>query len=127
MPWQEVGELATLPGPFEILELPPGGQITLRPVRWSHGKAVINPRDGRPPREIPVLRMHVPPADKKTLPGYWDITSGHLIAGLLGDLEERTRQRAAGSGPGPDATEYVITKTGSGASARFTLETRPRR
>jgi len=116
MPYTEASELKVLSGPFEIFEPPPGVPTTIRPTAWQLGKARISPRDGRPPYEVPVLRVTVPKSDKVTLPDYWDITSKHLIAGLLAYLEAPT------GGP----YDYVVTKSGSGPTARFVLEARPR-
>lgn len=111
----DTAELAAIPGPFELLELADGTTMTLRVERWEIGKATINPRDGRAPQLIPVLRVHVPAADKRTLPAWWDITSKHLIAGLLGYLE-------AGPAPWP---AFKITWYGRGPRGRPSLETIP--
>jgi len=111
----DIDKLPDLPGPYEILELADGQSIEIRPIRWEIGKAEIQPRDGRPPKVIRILRVHVDPAEKPTLPHYWDITSQHLVAGLVGQLEAR-RGRPA---------RYRITKHGEGPSARFTLEVLP--
>ena len=116
MPYAEASELTALPGPFEIFEPSPGVPTTIRPTAWQLGKAKIAPRDGRPPYEVSVLRVTVPTKDKVTLPQYWDITSKHLIAGLLGYLE------APAGGP----YDFIITKSGTGPTARFVLEARPR-
>jgi len=107
-----VESLEPLPEPFEILELIDKQEIELRILSWEIGKAKITPRDGRPPREIQVLRVHVSTTAKPTLPHYWDITSKHLEAGLLGFLEQ----------PGYADRVYKIKKFGSDARARFTLD-----
>jgi len=101
--------------PFEILELRDGETAVLVPVRWELGKATITPRDGRPPKEIRVLRVHVDPADKPTVPAYWDITSQHLIAALLPYLEQMPGHR----------WRFTIRKHGWDARARFRLEAVP--
>ena len=108
-------ELTTLGEPYELLDLVPESSIELVPTGWTLGKGLIHPRDGRSPHEIPILRLTVAPADKPTLPHWWDVTAKTLIAGLLGFLKA------------PRATKrrYIITKHGSAATARFTLDTHP--
>ena len=108
-------KLDTMPEPFELLELQDGQTIDLRVESWKLGKALIHPRDGRPPKEIPVLRVQVPPGDKPTLPTYWDLTSKHLVAALVGHLE------AGGGAP----RIFQITWHGIGARGRPSLEVLP--
>ena len=107
--------LADLGEPFEILDLPDGGAMELLPIRWELGRGLIHPRDGRPAHNIPVLRLHVAPADKPTEPRWWDVTAKTLIAGLLGYLEA----------PGGRRFRFIIVKTGVAPTARFTLDARP--
>lgn len=83
----DVETLPPMPEPFELLELTDGHVIDLRIESWELGKALIHPRDGRPPKTVPVLRVQVPAGDKLTLPAYWDVTSKHLVAALVGHLE----------------------------------------
>jgi hypothetical protein len=115
MPLDTVENLLALPGPYELWELADGETRTLRIEDYAVGKAKINPRDGRPPHDIPVLRVFVPVADKPTLPQYWDITSQHLMAALLGALE-------AGGKPWPT---FRVTWHGRGPRGRPSLETLP--
>lgn len=111
----DLDQLERMPEPFELLELADGQTIDLRVETWALGKATIHPRDGRPPKEIPVLRVHVPAGDKPTLPTYWDLTSKHLVAALVGYLEA-----------GADARRiFRITWHGSGARGRPSLEILP--
>jgi len=116
MPLPDLAQLSRIAEPFEWLELANGESRTLRVERHELGSTVINPRDDRDPFEIPVLRVHVPPADKPTIPAYWDISAKHLIAGMLGYLDA-----AAGK-----LYTFRVTKRGQGPAARFTLDARPR-
>ena len=104
-------QLTPLSPPIEILELSPGQQIALRVLRWEQGSTVIVPRDGRPPRAIHVLRVHVPQSDRPGPPYYWDITSGRLAAGLLPHLEA----------PGYQGKRFKIMRIGIGPAAQFPL------
>ena len=111
----DLNELKPIPGPFEIMELADRETLTITPERWELGKAKITPRDGRPEKEIRILRLHVSPADKPTLPHYWDVTSAHLVAGLVGYLDAKSSKRLT----------FRITKQGTGPRARFTLDATP--
>jgi hypothetical protein len=111
----ELEKTEALTGPYEILELLDKQVVALQPLRFQLGKALINPRDGRAAKVIHVLRLWVDKTSKPTLPDYWDITAAHLIAGMIGHLE---------SGGGLKKS-YKITKYGSGARARFTLDVLP--
>lgn len=111
----DLDQLERMPEPFELLEMSDGQVRDLRVESWTLGKATIHPRDGRPAKEIPVLRVHVPAADKLTLPAYWDVTSKHLVAALVGHLE-------AGNAKG---RTFRITWHGTGARGRPSLEVLP--
>ena len=115
MPLGKVADLDELAGPYEIMELHDGQTIDLHVESFELGRAEITPRDGRPPHEVPFLRVHVPAADKIELPHYWDITAKHLIAGLLGYLDAGLRA----------GRTFKITKHGKAPRARFTLEVLP--
>jgi len=112
---EELEKLEVLPAPYEILELKDGEEITLRITDWKVGKITIIPKYLEEEKEIPVLRVWVPPEIKRTVPYYWDITSKTLAEGLL------TYLRA------PDYTlkQYRIKKFGVAPKARFTLEVTP--
>jgi hypothetical protein len=105
--------LAPLPEPMDLLEIPPGQTFRIRPTGYTVGKVLIHPRDGRAEKEIVVLRLTVDPADKSTVPLYWDVTAKTLIASMLGYLEA----------PGGRRWQFTIGKTGDGAAARFSLDT----
>jgi len=79
--------MAELSKPYEILEWRDGESRTFTIESWETGTLTINPRDGRPPKEIEVLRLHVPPSEKPTYPPYWDITSARLVSQLKSLLE----------------------------------------
>lgn len=115
MPLKKLEELTDMPEPYEILELADGQTFRLRPQRFAEGRMWLQPRDGRPRKQVHVLRVWIPAEDKETIPAYWDITAKHLINGLLGYLE------AQGAG----RHEFIITKQGDPPVARFRLEARP--
>jgi hypothetical protein len=100
---------------MEILELAPGESRSLTVLWAEEGKTIINPRDGRPPKEIPVLRLHVDDKDKPTFPHYFDATSLTLQAQL----------KPLVLAPGYVARRFTITKVGSGPQARFTVLSSP--
>jgi len=115
MALKPVAELEVIPEPYELLDMVDGQTVTLRILSHSQGKVFINPRDGRDPKWVPCLRVAIPAEDKATIPLYWDITSKHLIAGLLGYLDGGDGQRYS----------FKITKHGKPPMARFTLEAIP--
>ena len=103
-----------LPDPSDILDLADGQSITLKITSWEEGWTVIHPKyPGAPESQrINVLRVHVPPPYKETVPDYWDITATRLIAGMKPYL---TR-------PGFETLTFTITKHGIRPTARFTLK-----
>ena len=101
--------------PFELLELTDGQSAQLAVERWQLGRTFIQPRDGRAGKDVPILRVWVPERDKATLPHYWDLSSKHLIAGLLGYLETRPERRY----------RFTIRKRGRGPAARYELTATP--
>jgi hypothetical protein len=111
----DVEHVEPLPGPYEILELAEGEVRVITPEKWQVGKATIQPRDGRPAKAIVILRVHVPLAEKPTIPQYWDITSQHLLAGMVGYLEGAAGKRY----------RFHVTKRGEGPRARFELLAEP--
>jgi len=99
--------------PYEILELADGESWTGRILSWEQGDVVIHPRYPGAPEEkrIRALRIHVDPTSKPTLPHYWDITSGTLIAGLMPYVQL----------PAIADKRYRITALGVRPTKRFTL------
>jgi hypothetical protein len=100
-----------LPTPYEILELPDHGVLSTRISSYEIGEMTITPRDGRPTKVIPTLRITVPTTDKTHFPFYWDITAQTLIAQLVPFLLK----------PGYQSKRFTITKQGVAPKARFTL------
>mgnify|MGYP001578388062 FL=1 len=97
--------------PYELLELADGASLRIHVERWEEGTSPVTPRDGRPAKVVRALRLHVPRADKAMFPWYWDLTSQTLIAQLLPMLPGiRDGKRLV-----------VITKRGTGPSARFAV------
>jgi len=104
-----------LQAPMEILELAPGESRSFTVLWAEEGRTTIYPRDGRPPKEIPVLRLHVDLPDKPLFPQYYDATSLTLQAQL----------RPLVMAPGYVARRFTVTKVGSGPQARFTVLSNP--
>jgi hypothetical protein len=107
-------ELPELPGPYEYWDMKDGETRKIRVLRWELGWTTIQPRE-QPPgttKRVRVLRLHLPPDIKPTLPYYWDISSNHLREALMPYLTQ----------PGYEKYTYVITKYGVAPSARFTLD-----
>ena len=100
---------------MEIFELAPGESRSFTVLWAEEGRTIINPRDGRPPKEIPILRLHVDPRDKPTFPQYYDVTALTLQAQL----------KPLVLAPGYVARRFTVQKVGSGPQARFTLASSP--
>lgn len=65
--------------PHEIYEWTDGETREFTILRHEDGLLTIHPRDGREPKEIEVLRIHVPETEKESYPYYWDMTSQRLV------------------------------------------------
>jgi len=98
--------------PYEIFELKDGETRDLEIIDYKVGEMTIHPKDGRPPKDIRGLRVHVPKVGKEFFPYYWDITSTTLTAQLLPLLEQGLHK----------TRRFRITKRGVPPMARFTLE-----
>jgi len=103
--------MATLPGPFEILELEDEGTLKTRIQNWELGEVTIHPAYKPDGKQITALRIHVLEQDKDYFPYYWDVTSQTLIAQLVPYLEQ----------PHYELKTYIITKHGVAPRARFSL------
>ena len=70
--------------PMEILELADGESVTFHVERYEAGDMTIHPTwPGAPESKVVEgLRVHVKHGDKEWLPNYWDLSAGHLVAGL---------------------------------------------
>ncbi len=101
--------------PFDILELRDQGQLVTRVTAFEEGPMTITPRDGRGPKVVQGVRLHVPPEDKGTAPDYWDFTAQTPKPSLLRILPVAV-----------SAKRWIrLTKYGSGADARFSVELLP--
>jgi len=100
--------------PFEFWDMESEETRIFKVLRYEEGSVEIHPRyPGAPEsKTIRIMRLHLPPGIKNTLPSYWDITSKHLIAGLLPILQA----------PGLQDKTFTVTKFGVAPSARFSLE-----
>ena len=76
--------MAEIPGPYEILELADGQSVKFHVESFEAGTMTIHPTYPGAPESKTVdgLRVHVPKADKEYLPHFYDVTGGHLVAGL---------------------------------------------
>ena len=105
--------MGELPRPYEIYEWRDGQTEEWTVTSWEEGELEIVPRDGRPPKMITVLRIHVPPEEKEHPPYYWDLTSARLVFQLLGILPPggigglKIRVTAIGSAP---RTHFSVTR-----------------
>lgn len=103
--------MAELARPYEIYEWGDGETREFTIERWEEGELEIHPRDGRPSKEIKVLRVHVPEEEKPTFPHYWDLTSSRLVAQLRPILRTRkygrTRIKVTAIGRAP-RTHYSV-------------------
>ena len=104
--------MAELARPYEIYEWKDGETREFTVERWELGDLEIHPRDGRPPKNIQVLRIHVPTEEKPEFPHYWDLTSSRLTAQLRTILETRRgrgqRVKVAAIGKAP-RTHFSVT------------------
>jgi len=114
MPIPDIDTLETLLGPYEILELGDGGVKVLIVTKYTLGRMVIHPRPSGANKAIVALRVHVPESVKPLYPDYYDITSQTLIAQIQPILEAKGYERK----------KIIITKHGSGPSARFSVQVR---
>jgi len=105
--------LKELPGPYELLDLPDGGEIDTPIKGWELGQIEIHPGRGSYSKWVKTLRIYVKERDKEFFPYYWDITSQTLIAQLIPWLQRADYQRL----------RFHIQKFGGAPRARFTLRT----
>jgi hypothetical protein len=110
--------MAEIGGPYEILELAAGQATSFRVVSFELGRMKIHPTWPGAPEEkiVDGVRVHVDPRDKEWLPNYWDLTAGHLVAGLkplLPMLVETGKRVTLTAG---------LMRPGDEASKRFKIE-----
>ncbi len=101
--------------PFEIFDLPSGGELVTRVLRFEQGRATIKPARAPQGVEVDVVRLHVPPEDKPHIPAYWDLTATRLLPTLVAALPAVIEGR-----------RWIrIRKEGVAPRARFSLEVLP--
>ena len=110
--------MSEIEGPYEILELADGDSVTFHVERWEAGKMEIHPTWAGAPetKVVDGLRVHVAQGDKEWLPSYWDLTAGHLVAGLKPLMDS-----LADSGKPVKITAGLM-RPGDQASKRFKIE-----
>ncbi|HEX9236798.1 MAG TPA: hypothetical protein VF972_11025, partial [Actinomycetota bacterium] len=101
--------------PFDILELRPEGELVTRVLSIEQGPMPVNPRDQRPSKLVPGVRLYVPPEDKQTEPPYWDVTAQLPKAAIL----------TLGAQAVSQGRFLKLHKYGSGPGARFSVELLP--
>lgn len=106
-----------LPKPYEIYEWSEGESREFTILKYERGELEIQPRDGRDPKMITVLRLHVPEGEKPEFPHYWDMTSARLTAQLLGMLPP----------PGGLPLRVSITAIGRAPRTHFSVSRIPER
>lgn len=98
--------------PYEIYEWSDGETKEFTIERWEMGQLEIHPRDGRPPKVIDVLRIHLPVEEKPEFPHYYDLTSSRLTAQLRSILDvhrgARRRVKITAIGRAP-RTHFSVT------------------
>lgn len=98
--------------PYEIYEWTDGETQDWTIQRYEEGDLEIHPRDGRAPKMIQVVRIHLDPEEKPSFPHYWDLTSSRLYVQLTRLLSElailpvRVKITAIGRAP---RTHYSVT------------------
>ena len=115
MPIPTIESVEPLIGPYEILDLGLGGTRDLKITGFRVGRMKIHRRTDGVDKEIVALRVTVPEDIKPLYPDYYDITSQTLIAQVLPVIEQG----------GYEQKRFVITKYGSGPTARFSLTVKP--
>lgn len=91
--------------PWEWLEMVDGAVMEFTVLRAEEGTAVFTRARDNVARESQMLRLHVSPSEKRTLPPYWDTNAQLLLATLRpmllaeGALPRRIRLRKYGEGP----------------------------
>jgi len=101
--------------PFEIFDLPSGGELVTRVLTFEQGKATIKPARAPQGVEVDVVRIHVPSDDKPHVPYYWDLTATRLLPTLVAALPAVVAGK-----------RWIrIHKEGIAPRARFSLEVLP--
>ncbi len=100
--------------PTELLEMKDQETRILNVTSIDEGSTTIQPTyAGAPPtKDVDVLRLHVPPADKPLGPAYWDLTSSTLVH----QVKELVRAY------GPPPFKLKLTKVGVAPKARYSVE-----
>jgi len=104
--------MAEMAGPIELLDLPDGGTLTTKILRYDEGDVTIQVGPTKIPKVVQTLRIHVPPEGRPPGMPYWDITSKTLRAQLIPLLTDIMAK----------GRTVKITKHGVAPLARFTLE-----
>ncbi len=98
--------------PFELFDLPDGGELVTRVLGFEDGTGTIKPARAPQGVVVRIVRLHVPPEDKPHVPAYWDLTASRFLPTLVAALPNVVAQR-----------RWIrIHKEGVAPRARFTLE-----
>ena len=101
--------------PFEILDLPNGGELVTRVTRIEEGEAEFKPARAPEGIMLHVVRLYVPQEDKATAPPWWDVSATTLQPSLVASLVNLP----------PTGRWIRILKQGVAPRARFSLELLP--
>lgn len=101
-----------LSAPMEILELNDGESISFHVENFQIDQGIIRPAHAPGGKAIEILRLHVPQAEKKMFPYYWDVTGQGAIAQLRPILESGAFAGRA----------FRLTASGFGAKKRYAVE-----
>lgn len=104
--------MATLPEPYELLDLQDKELRTFRVVGYEEDEIPIKTQDEPKGKVVHACRVHVPRDDKVTGLPYYDITSKTLCAQILPFLRDPVQR----------ARRFTVTAHGVRPRKRFTLE-----
>jgi len=106
--------MATLPEPYELMDLQDKEAVTFRVTRYEEGEIPIKTTEEPGGKIVHACRVHVPREDKPIGLPYYDITSKTLcvqIEPFLRDPVQRARR-------------FTVTAHGVRPRKRFSLEVR---
>ena len=104
--------MATLPEPYELMDLQDREAVTFRVVKYEEGEIPIKTQDEPEGKVVHACRVHVPREDKPVGLPYYDITSKTLCAQILPFLGDPVQVKR----------RFTVTAHGVRPRKRFTLE-----
>lgn len=104
--------MATLPGPYELMDLQDKERVSFRVVRFEEGEITIKTDQEPGGKVVQACRVHVPREDKPAGLPYYDITSKTLCADILPFLKDPVQMRR----------RFTVTAHGVRPRKRYALE-----